>query len=128
MTQPSNSDVQNVLPIQAYFNLDGSFNTFIGQGKPFVISATESIGIIDTTVNGTFYPTFTPVNTGQITTIDVTSTTLTWNPSTGVFSAPTFSGYLNGDALHTSNVTGGDASQLLYQISTGQTGINAFFD
>ena len=122
MTNPANSEVKNVLPVQAYFNIDGSFNTFIGQGLPFVISATESIGVIDTLVNGTFYPTFSPVSTGQITNIDITSTKLTWNPSTGVFSAPTFSGYLNGDALHTSNVTGGNASQLLYQISTGQTG------
>ena len=122
MTNPANSEVKNVLPVQAYFNIDGSFNTFIGQGLPFVVSATESIGIIDTLVDGTFYPTFSPVSTGQITNIDITSTKLTWNPSTGVFSAPTFSGYLNGDALHTSNVTGGNASQLLYQISTGQTG------
>ena len=122
MTNPANSEVKNVLPVQAYFNIDGSFNTFIGQGLPFVISATESIGVIDTLVDGTFYPTFSPVSTGQITNIDITSTKLTWNPSTGVFSAPTFSGYLNGDALHTSNVTGGNASQLLYQISTGQTG------
>ena len=42
MTGPSSTVDQNILPVQAYFNLDGSFNTFIGQGQPFVVSATES--------------------------------------------------------------------------------------
>ena len=125
MTIPSNSEVENVLPVQAYFNIDGSFNTFIGQGHPFVISATESIGVIDTLVNGTFYPTFSPVSSGQITSIDVTSTKLTWNPSTGVFSAPTFTGALNGTASNTANITGGTASNLVYQITAGQTGFIA---
>lgn len=35
MTSPSNSDVQNLLPVQAYFAVDGTFQTFIGQGQPF---------------------------------------------------------------------------------------------
>lgn len=35
MTNPADSSVQNLLPVQAYFNTDGSFNTFIGQGQPF---------------------------------------------------------------------------------------------
>ena len=125
MTSPASTVDQNILPVQAYFNLDGSFNTFIGQGQPFVISATESIGVIDTAVNGTFYPTFSPVSSGQITNIDITSSKLTWNPSTGVFSAPTFTGALNGTALNTANITGGTGSNLVYQITAGQTGFIA---
>lgn len=35
MTSPSNSDIQNLLPVQAYFAVDGTFQTFIGQGQPF---------------------------------------------------------------------------------------------
>ncbi len=35
MTGPSNSAVQNLLPVQAYFTLDGQFSNFIGQGVPF---------------------------------------------------------------------------------------------
>jgi hypothetical protein len=35
MTNPANSDVQNLLPVQAYFSVDGTFQTFIGQGQPF---------------------------------------------------------------------------------------------
>ena len=35
MSAPALTSDQNILPVQAYFNLDGSFNTFIGQGQPF---------------------------------------------------------------------------------------------
>ena len=68
MTSPSNSAVQNLLPVQAYFNLDGSFNTFIGQGTPF-------------------YATANPIQSG----LTITSSTLdsspigSTSPSTGVF-------------------------------------------
>ena len=68
MTSPSNSAVQNLLPVQAYFNLDGSFNTFIGQGIPF-------------------YATANPVQSG----LTITNSTLNsspignTSPSTGIF-------------------------------------------
>jgi len=68
MTSPSNSDVQNLLPVQAYFNLDGSFNTFIGQGVAF-------------------YATTNPIQSG----LTITNSTLdsspigSTSPSTGVF-------------------------------------------
>jgi hypothetical protein len=42
MTNPADSSVQNLLPVQAYFNTDGSFNTFIGQGVPFYATANPS--------------------------------------------------------------------------------------
>ena len=122
MAGPSSTVDQNILPVQAYFNIDGSFNTFIGQGQPFVISATESIGIINTSVNGTFYPTFSLVNSGQVTSLDVTSSNYTWNPGTGVLSAPFFSGTLNGTATATTSIANGASSQVLYQISPGVTG------
>lgn len=35
MANPSNSAVQNLLPVQAYFDAQGNFLEFIGQGKPF---------------------------------------------------------------------------------------------
>jgi len=35
MANPSDSSVQNLLPVQAYFDVDGNFQTFIGQGQPF---------------------------------------------------------------------------------------------
>ena len=119
---PALTTDQNILPVQAYFNLDGSFNTFLGQGQPFVVSATESIGIIDTTVSGTFYPTFSAVNTGQITTLSVTSTKLSFNPSTGVLTANGgFVGSLNGIASTATNLQLGGANTLVYQSSSGNT-------
>lgn len=35
MADPNSANTQNLLPVQALFNVDGSFNTFIGQGEPF---------------------------------------------------------------------------------------------
>jgi hypothetical protein len=70
MTNPSNSAVQNLLPVQAYFNLDGSFNTFIGQGQPF-------------------YATANPIQSG----LTITNSTLdsspigSTSPSTGAFTS-----------------------------------------
>jgi hypothetical protein len=42
----------------------------------------------DTTTNSTFYPTFTSATTGNITTGNVASTKLQFNPSTGALSSP----------------------------------------
>jgi hypothetical protein len=64
----NDSVTQNLLPVQAYFNLDGSFNTFIGQNKPF-------------------YATTNPIQSG----LTITNSTLdsspigSTSPSTGVF-------------------------------------------
>jgi hypothetical protein len=35
MADPSKVNDQNLLPVQAYFAVDGTFQTFIGQGQPF---------------------------------------------------------------------------------------------
>ena len=56
MTSPSNSDVQNLLPVQAYFAVDGTFQTFIGQGQPFYASVNPSqsgLNITNSTINST---------------------------------------------------------------------------
>ena len=119
MTDPAKTVDQNILPVQAYFNLDGSFNTFIGQGQPFVISATESISITNSTVNATLYPTFTSSTGGQVTGLGITSSSLTWNPGTGVFSAPTFFGTLNGTSNTANSIANGAQGQLVYQSAPG---------
>jgi hypothetical protein len=120
MTAPALTTDQNILPVQAYFNVDGSFNTFIGQGQPFIVSATESIGINNINTNATFYLTFTPVTSGQITSLDV-FTGLTYNPSTGLLTVKTVSGDLQGTALTASNIKGGSANALVYQTGTDST-------
>jgi hypothetical protein len=75
MTSPSNSAVQNLLPVQAYFNLDGSFNTFIGQGVPFTatISPNQSgLNITSSTINSTTIGLTTPA-AGAFTSLTSTS-------------------------------------------------------
>jgi hypothetical protein len=79
MTSPSNSAVQNLLPVQAYFNLDGSFNTFIGQGVPFYASVNPSqsgLNITNSTINSTTIGATTP-STGVFTNIATTTGTIT---------------------------------------------------
>lgn len=63
MTSPSNSDVQNLLPVQAYFAVDGTFQTFIGQGQPFYASVNPSqsgLNITNSTINSTTIGAITP--------------------------------------------------------------------
>jgi hypothetical protein len=79
MTNPSNSAVQNLLPVQAYFNLDGSFNTFIGQGVAFYATANPSqsgLNITNSTINSTTIGAVTP-STGVFSNIATTTGTIT---------------------------------------------------
>ena len=64
----NDSVTQNLLPVQAYFDLQGNFQTFIGQNKPF-------------------YATTNPIQSGlTITNSTIDSTTIgASTPSTGVF-------------------------------------------
>lgn len=70
MTNPANSTVQNLLPVQAYFDENNNFVTFIGQNKPF-------------------YATPDPYQSGlHITNSTIDSTTIgATTPSTGVFTS-----------------------------------------
>jgi len=83
MTSPSNSAVQNLLPVQAYFNLDGSFNTFIGQGVPFTatISPIQSgLTITNSTVDSSPIGSTAP-STGVFTNISTTTGTISTQPT-----------------------------------------------
>jgi hypothetical protein len=83
MTSPSNSDVQNLLPVQAYFNLDGSFNTFIGQGVAFYATANPSqsgLSITNSTINSTTIGATVP-STGVFTNIATTTGTVATQPT-----------------------------------------------
>lgn len=121
MASPANSTVQNLLPVQAYFNVDGSFNTFVGQGVPFTVGGVTSLGINNTTNNASYNVTFTDVNTGNITALSVTSTKLLFNPSTGALSATSFIGNVTGTASLATALAGGSASQIPYQSGAGVT-------
>ena len=56
MADPNSANSQNILPVQALFNVDGSFNTFIGQGQPFTatINPNQSgLHITNSTIDST---------------------------------------------------------------------------
>jgi len=116
MTTPSNSAVQNLLPVQAYFNVDGSFNTFIGQGVPFYATANpvqSGLTITNSTLNSSPIGGTSP-STGAFTSISTTSGTITNNASsaTDIVNLLTLQSYAAGiswknpvTAATTTNIT-----------------------
>lgn len=63
MSDPANTTQQNILPVQALFNVDNTFNTFIGQGQPFYASISPSqsgLNITNSTINSTTIGATTP--------------------------------------------------------------------
>jgi hypothetical protein len=86
MADPAKVNDQNLLPVQAYFAVDGSFQTFIGQGQPFfaTINPQQSgLQITNSTIDSTTIGATTPstgvftnilTNTGQITSAPVSNT------------------------------------------------------
>ena len=81
MTSPSNSDIQNLLPVQAYFAVDGTFQTFIGQGQPFYASVNPSqsgLNITNSTINSTTIGATTP-SSAAFTTASVSTAPVSGN-------------------------------------------------
>jgi hypothetical protein len=115
------SSVQNILPVQALFNVDGTFNTFIGQGQPFYVMGTETISITNTSVNANLYPTFTTATSGGVTGLSVSSSAITFNPGTATLTTTNFAGSLTGTASSATNLAGGVSGQIPYQSASGTT-------
>jgi hypothetical protein len=83
MANPSDSTVQNLLPVQAYFDVQGNFQTFIGQGQPFYATANPSqsgLNITNSTINSTTIGAITP-STGVFTNIATTTGTISTAPT-----------------------------------------------
>jgi hypothetical protein len=72
----------------------------------------------DTTTNATRYVTFTDATTGTETGLDVSSTKLTYNPSTGVLAATEFSGS-GANLTSVVNSITGTSNQVVASASTG---------
>jgi hypothetical protein len=73
MSSPADSTVQNLLPVQAYFTVDGVFQTFIGQGQPFYATVNPSqsgLNITNSTINsttiGALVPSTAVFSSGQV--------------------------------------------------------------
>jgi hypothetical protein len=63
MSDPAQTTEQNILPVQALFNVDKSFNTFIGQGQPFYATPNPNqsgLNITSSTINSTTIGATTP--------------------------------------------------------------------
>lgn len=83
MANPAESEVQNLLPVQAYFDAQGNFQTFIGQGQPFYATANpqqSGLNITSSTINSTTIGAITP-STGVFTNIATTTGTISTAPS-----------------------------------------------
>ena len=83
MSDPAKTIDQNILPVQALFNLDNSFNTFIGQGQPFYASINPNqsgLNITNSTINSTTIGATTP-STGVFTNMLTTTGQVTTTPS-----------------------------------------------
>ena len=83
MVDPAKVNDQNLLPVQAYFAVDGTFQTFIGQGQPFyaVVDPDQSgLHITSSTIDSTTIGATTP-STGVFTNIATTTGTISTLPS-----------------------------------------------
>ena len=79
MTSPSNSAVQNLLPVQAYFDVNNNFVTFIGQGLPFTASISpeqQDLDITNSIIDSTTIGATTP-STGAFTSLSTVTGTIT---------------------------------------------------
>ena len=82
MSNPADSTVQNLLPVQAYFDVYGNFQTFIGQNKPFyaTINPVQSgLTITNSTINSSVIGGLVPA-AGYFTSIATTTGTISSAP------------------------------------------------
>ena len=82
MADPAKTVDQNLLPVQAYFSVDGEFQTFIGQGQPFYATVNpdqSGLHITNSTIDSTTIGATTP-STGVFTNIAATTGTISTAP------------------------------------------------
>jgi len=87
---------------QASFSGVITATSFVGNGSG--LTGAGSTVADDTSTNDTFYPVLTQTTSGTITSSKVSTTKLSFNPSTGALSATTFVGALTGTATSTTNI------------------------
>jgi hypothetical protein len=117
--------INSLLPSQATHA--GKYLTTDGTNTSWSTSGANLSVVNDTSTNATRYLTFTDVNTGVITQEYVSSSKLTYNPSSGTVTATTFVGALTGNAstatsaTTSNNLAGGAAGSLPYQSGSSTT-------
>jgi hypothetical protein len=114
-------DVTSTLALNGDTGVSGYVLTSNGASAPTWQANANGLTVVDdTTTNSSFYLTFTSASTGNITTANVSSTKLQFNPSTGMFSV---SG-VNVSGLTASNAVATDASKNLVSVANTGTGDN----
>ena len=86
MANPAQTVDQNLLPVQAYFALDGTFQTFIGQGQPFYATVNpfqSGLTITNSTIDSTTIGATTP-STGVFTNVTTTTGTIYTSPTANI--------------------------------------------
>jgi hypothetical protein len=79
----NDSVTQNLLPVQAYFDLQGNFQTFIGQNKPFYATTNpiqSGLTITNSTIDSTVIGANSPA-AGTFTNITTTTGTISTTPT-----------------------------------------------
>lgn len=83
MADPAKVEDQNLLPVQAYFAVDGTFQTFIGQGQPFYATVNpdqSGLHITNSTIDSSTIGATTP-STGVFTNVSSTTGQVTTLPA-----------------------------------------------
>jgi hypothetical protein len=83
MADPAKVLDQNLLPVQAYFAVDGTFQTFIGQGQPFYATLNPNqsgLAITLSTIDSSPIGSITP-STGVFTNVSATTGQISTTPS-----------------------------------------------
>jgi len=112
-------DITSTLALNGSTGTAGYVLTSNGASAPTWQTNANGITIADdTTTNATRYITFSDLTTGTETTLDVSSTKLQFNPSSGVVSATG----LNLSGLTASNIVATDGSKNLSSIATTGSG------
>ena len=97
--------------------------SFVGDGSG--LTGAGSTVADDTTTNQSFFPVLTQTTTGTITSSKVSTTKLSFNPSTGTLSATSFAGALTGNVTGNVNASGIiTAAQFVTGASGSAIGIN----
>jgi hypothetical protein len=116
-------DISSTLALAGSTGTAGYVLTSNGASAPTWNPNANGVTIADdTTTNATRYITFSELTAGTETTLDVSSTKLQFNPSTGVLNATGFA----GSGADLTNLDAGDISSGTLAVARGGTGITSF--
>jgi hypothetical protein len=103
---------------------NGYVLTMVSGSPAWAASGGGAATISNVTSNSSFYPLFTASTSGSLSAVDVSSTTLSYNPGTATLTTTTFAGALSGNATTATtatNLSGGAAGTIYYQSGPSAT-------